>query len=52
MQQLTFRMRAAIKRGGNAFDDFVRDFMRAYYPDGAYPTWAVDALLEAGIELT
>jgi tRNA-guanine family transglycosylase len=34
------------------FPDFVRGFFRAQHPDGKYPGWCVDALRDAGIELS
>lgn len=34
------------------FDEFVREFMRNYYPKGDYPQWCVDALKVAGISLS
>lgn len=33
------------------FEPFVRQFMRAQFPDGEYPAWAVEALQEANITL-
>lgn len=33
------------------FDQFVRDFMKSYYPKGDYPQWCVSALEVAGIPL-
>eukprot|EP00698_Gefionella_okellyi_P012267 TRINITY_DN3298_c0_g4_i1.p1 TRINITY_DN3298_c0_g4~~TRINITY_DN3298_c0_g4_i1.p1 ORF type:complete len:441 (+),score=76.65 TRINITY_DN3298_c0_g4_i1:45-1325(+) len=34
------------------FPEFVREFMAMQFPDREYPLWTVDALREAGIELT
>lgn len=33
------------------FDQFVRDFMKSYYPNEDYPQWCVNALEVAGISL-
>lgn len=35
----------------NRFDEFVREFMRNYFPKGDVPKWCVDALHVAGIDL-
>ena len=33
------------------FEEYVREFMKNYFPDGNYPKWCVDALDVAGIHL-
>jgi tRNA-guanine transglycosylase len=33
------------------FDQYVKEFMKRYFPDGAYPEWCVRALDVAGIHL-
>ena len=33
-------------------DEFVREFMRNYYPKGDYPQWCIDAFKVAGISLS
>lgn len=42
-------MREAISN--QTFPDWVRTFFKRQFPEKDYPSWAVDALLDAGIEL-
>ena len=49
MLNLSRRIRSAIVDG--SFPDFVRTFVRTHYPEQDFPTWVVEALLTAGIEL-
>lgn len=49
MMNLTRNMRTAIIDGW--FPQFVHQFMHQQFPNKDYPTWAVDALLAAGILL-
>jgi len=47
-------MRHAILSGPAAFDDFVVTFLKRQHPGGRMevPAWALDALDDAGIDLT
>ena len=48
MQQVTYRMRCAIRNG--RFSEFVQEFMLEQYPTRDYPSWIRDAL--AHVEIT
>lgn len=43
------QIRNSIKEG--TFVNFVKDFMKSYYKDEAYPEWVVDALSSVNITL-
>ena len=49
MLQLSRDMRTAIIE--QRFGDFVREFMCRRFPDCNYPTWVLEAMQDAGIEL-
>lgn len=49
MMRLTRGMRAAIQAG--TYGQYVQEFVRAMFPDGAVPQWVVDASGAAGIDL-
>ena len=47
--RLMQRIREAIIQ--DKYPDFVRQFVKSNYPDGDYPTWAVNALKHVGIDV-
>lgn len=49
MMKLMTSIRNAILE--TRYEAFVQKFMRNHYPDGKYPEWIVEALLDAGISL-
>lgn len=49
MMTLMRTMRQAILQGEEAFENFVREFLRRQFPQGNIPLWVVEALREAGI---
>ena len=49
MMRLTKRMRAAVVAG--TYPDFVRSFLRVYYPQGDIPIWVIDACDAAGFSV-
>jgi hypothetical protein len=52
MMTLMRTMRKTIMTGDEAFEQFVKEFLSLQFPKGNIPLWVVDALGEAGIEVT
>ena len=44
-------MRAAVLAGDAAYAAFVHGFLADMYPQGDVPSWAVDALTHAGVDV-